>query len=367
MKPGAGPVVVLVGVLVAAGFLGWVLYEAGKPPVEPAPVVEPEDARAPARRVPTPPPPEVELEVHPLAKHQAPVPPDAGPRWQFEGHPDLKLRNWKNIAAAYQDMLLLHVETSEKGMPKPDDAARMQVMQQRGERMMNSLFNRPYGLAEDDKVTPIDHPGFAVNLVAAVLDRAKMPLTDAQAARLHDLAAERGPLVDKADAAIDDPNETGFRLDRMAARARVVEGFYAELYSTLTPAQGEVMSPDAVRNRIRLDLASPAVSWMNTGRLMLFSDESQLVDIITGGLANQFQVLDRTAELKLIVEAWVKADTFAAADLLDRKGFLKTTHVSAAVPRMTDLLRRIVDGMKLDEEMAKSARDVRIAFVPLRI
>jgi hypothetical protein len=371
MKPGAGPVVVLVGVLLGAGALAWVLYEAGKSPVEPTlpPVADPVDPKAPARRVPTPPPPVVEPEADPNRTRPGPVPSDALPRWPVEGHPDLKLRNWKDVAEAYMDMLVQHREVAEKGMPppSPDDAARTQLMQTRAKRMMERLFNRPFDLPEGDKVTAIDHPAFAVNLAAAVLDRAKMPLTEAQARRLQELGVERGPFVDKADAAIDDANDTTYLLARFAARAHVIEGFYSELYSTLTPAQGEALSPEALRNRIQLDLASPAASWMRVCRPMHFSDQNQLVELITNGLANQFKLLDRQDELRKIVEAWAKSDTFDAADLLDRKGFLKASHVAAAVPRMIDLLRRIVDGMQLDEEMANSAKVVPIAFVPLRL
>lgn len=365
-----GPVAVLLGVLAGAGGLAFLLYEAGKSGDAPAPVEEPKDRRAPARRVPTPPPaPLPDPEIHPAGKPRPPIPSDALPRYEFEGHPDLKLRNWKDVADAFREMLLQHLDSAERGMPTPDpqDAARMESMRKRAERMMKELFNRPFGLAEGLEVTQVDHPAFAANLAAAVLDRAKMPLTEAQDRRLRDLATERGPLVDEADAVIRDEADATPMLDRIAARARVVEGFYAELYSMLTPAQGEALSPELIRNRIRLDLASPAATWMPLCRPMFVTDDAQFVGLVAHGLANDFKVLDREAELKAIVEAWVKTDAIPAADLLDRRGFIRSSVVAAAVRRMTELLRLIVEGMKLDEEAAKFARLVRIAYVPLRV
>ncbi len=366
-----GPVAVLVGVLVGAGGLALLLYEAGKLPdvPAPAPAEDPQDTKTAARRVKTPPPPPLpDIEIHPAAKPRAPVPSDALPRYRFEQYPDLQLRNWKEVGAAFMETLVQHREMAEKGMPTPDpeDAARVEAMRPRAERMMSALFSRPAGLAEGRNVTPIDHPAFAVNLAAAVLEHSKMPLTEAQGKRLSDLAVERSPFVDKADAAIRDENDPAWMLDRIAARARVIEGFYAELYSALTPAQGEALSPELLRNRTRLDLASPAASWMPVARPMFFANDDQLVGLISHGLANDFKVLDREAELRAIVEAWTRSDTFPAADLIDRRGFLRTSHVAAAAVRMTDLLNRIVDGMKLGEEAANFARLVSIAYVPLR-
>src|SRR5262249_3789719 len=155
-------------------------------------------------------------------------------------------------------------------------------------------------------VTPLDHPTFSVNLIAAALDREKLPLTDAQSRRLVELAKARGPLYDEAAAAAEQPAEGAWVLEVASAPAGVLESLCGEVNATLTPAQTAALVPDLLRNRLRTDFLSASGAWGRVAQQTPFGSEAELTDKISNGLAHQFGLLDRKEELHAIVEAWVK-------------------------------------------------------------
>lgn len=369
MRQGAtGAVAMFAGVLVVTGGIGWLLYQAGD---DAAPASAPPTPPKPShvdrnRLVPPQPDPSDAGGPIPPNMRAKPVPPDAAPRIPMPDHDDLKMRNWKDIAAAVDDMRSVSREMMEKGAPRPDDSERLDAIQRRMQHFMSAVVMRPNGLDVTRQPTQAQHPAFAVNLVASVLERASLPLTDAQTHRLADLAKERGPPCDAADDELkkDDPSQ--WMLRRYAARAALADGFYAEMFAVLTPAQTEAVSPADLRGRLKLDVVSSAGSWGRIARPLIFSNEKQLIESLTIGLANQFGVVDRIGEVRPIVEAWVHEGGFDAADLLDSKGFTRVAHVPAAVPRTIDLLTRVLDGLKLPPEAVEVAHATILAYVPLR-
>jgi hypothetical protein len=369
MKQGAGPAVGLFAVVLAVtGGLGWLLYEAGGGDAEPAPPGA-ASAKPPHKdrsRADPPPAPEDGGNAIPPHLRVKPVPPEGAPRIPIPGHDDLKFRNWKDVAAAIDDMRSVSREMLEKGPPRPDDAARMEAMQHRTQHFMTAVVLRPEGLEMSMPVTSPQHPAFAVNMVASLLEHASLPLTEAQTQRLADLAKERGPAIEAADAEMKKEDPATWYISRVAAYATRSDEFYAELYAVLTPAQAEVVSPADLRGRQKLDLLSSGGPWGRIARPLLFSDEQKLVEQMTAGMAGLFKVPERTDEIRPIVAAWVHDGGFAAADALDAKGFLRTSYVAPAVPRTIDLLTRILDGLQLPAEAAETAHGVNTVFIPLR-
>lgn len=373
MKAGPGGVaLVFAGVVVLAGGLGWLLYEAGGGTSADAPDaanVEPDKA-GPARRVhaqeepPIAPP--AELPPHERNRVVKPIPKEGRLRFEFEGHPDLARRDWAEAAAAMRGMVETLLEVVEKGPPTPDDKARLDRDQKRATRFQNAVFLPPPGSAGPSGLTPIEHPMFAVNLIAAALDASNLPLTEAQSRRLADLAKTRAPAYDEAVAAVDKADPAAWALEVAAARASVLESFFGEVYGTLTAAQAEALVPETFRNRLRADFVSAAGAWGRVAQLVPFGQESEFVDRISRGLSNQFGVPDRMAEVRTIVETWLKTNPPEAPDALDRRGFVRTQIVARAVPRTLDLLKRLVDGLQLPEETAAEARKMPRAYIPMR-
>lgn len=368
MSSGTGSAVaVFAGVLVATGALAFLLYQAGEG--DGATAADDPSSLAPARRVPAreriAPEEAPPLPLEPPPHLQKPRDLDAGSkaRYVIEGHEDVALRDWKDVVAAYRGMRDVFRCVAEKGVPVPSED--LELLRDRSEKLDKAALRPPPGSKEGQAITVMDHPAFAANLVAAVLEREHLPLSEAQARRLGDLARERSVVVDRANEAAE-KDDGSYLLERLAARARAYEGFYAELYSMLTPAQAEAFSPAEFRHRLLSDLASPAVAWRRMSRPLFVEDELDVLERLTVTFASQFQLEGRREELRAIIETWVKADSIPAADAYDSRGLLRCSLVSAAVARMQDLLRRIVEGMKLEGDMAENARLTPEAFVLLR-
>jgi hypothetical protein len=357
------------GVLALAGGLGWLLYEAGgsSTPDSPGGAPVAPDKKGPARRVRSE--PEELPQPAPDPNHSEvarPIPKDGRVRFEFEGCPDLALRDWSEVAGAVKAMNTMFVDLMEKGVPGAADRDRIDRMSKTMERFQRAVYMRPAGSLSMGRATPPEHPAYAVNLIAATLDAEKLSLTEQQSRRLVELAKARAPLYEAAVAASDKPEPGAWSLELLAETARVTESFWGEVNGTLNAAQSAALVPDVLRNRARADFFSAASAWGRLAEPISFATEADLAGTITDSLASQFGLAERKAELRKIVEAWVSSFSTDVPDDLDRKGFMRSRYVSAAVPRMVDLLKQVIQGMQLPEEAAAGARQIQRAYVPMR-
>ena len=369
MKTGAGGVaVVFAGVLLLAGGLGWVLYEVGGsdgPDDAGEPATE-SNLPGPARRVRSK---EEQLPELAPGPHEAPAKPiskEGRLRFEFEGHADLALRDWADVAVAVKDVNAMILDTLEKGMPGPEETERRERFFKLTERFQHVVVMRPRGSLHVPRNTSPEHPAYAVNLIAVTLERARLPLTEQQSRRLVDLAKERGPRYDKAVTESETPDPAAWTLERLAEPAKELDSFFGEVNATLTAAQSAALVPDVLRNRARADLFSAANAWGRLAEPIMFAKLEDLPQAITDGIASRFGIPDRRAEILPIVQEWLTTFAPDTPDSLDRRGFVRSQFVSRAVPRMVDLLKRLVDGLQFSEELATAAREFQRAYVPLQ-
>jgi hypothetical protein len=369
MKTGPGGVAaVFAGVLVVAGGLGWLLYEVGGSDAsEPAgeETAEP-DKPGPARRVRSKEEQLPELGPGPHEVPAKPVSKEGRLRYEFEGHADLALRDWADVAGAVKDMNGMILDTLENGVPGPEETERRERLFKIGERYQHIVVMRPRGSLHITRNTSPEHPAYAVNLIAVMLERARLPLTEQQARRLVDLAKERGPRYDEAVTKSETPDPAAWTLERLAEPAKELDSFFGEVNATLTAAQSAALVPDVLRNRARADCFSAASAWGRLAEPMAYSKPEQLPQVITDGLASRFGIPDRRGEILPIVESWLSTFAPDTPDLLDRRGFIRSQYVSRAVPRMVDLLKQVVEGLQFSEELALAAREFQRAYVPLQ-
>ena len=357
------------GVLAIAGGLGWLLYEVGGSTAPEAPAGAPvaPDKKGPARRVHSAP---EELPQPADEPNHSDVPRDipkqGRARFEFEDRPDLKLRDWSEVAAAIKAQSAMFVDLQEKGVPRGEERERVDQMSKTMERFQKAVYMRPAGSLNMGRSTPAEHPAYMVNAIAAALDAERLPLTEAQSRRLYELAKARGPLYDAALAASEKPERGAWSLELYAEVARVLEGFHGEVNGTLTAAQSAALVPDLLRYRARADFYSAASAWGRLAEPIPFATEADLAAMLTDSLAQQFGLSERKADLRKIVDVWVGSISTDVPDELDRKGFLRSRYISAAVPRMVELLKQITETMQLSEEAAAGARQIQRAFVPLR-
>lgn len=361
MRQGTGPMVaVFVGVLAVAGGLAWLLYSMGEaPPEEPAhpgtPAGRPNEPR-------TAPPPADPIR----AKPRKALGPGSGPRFELPGHEDDKRRDWKEIGAAFSALMKVRREIVELGPGALSPDERREKMMKFMTRFQEATVGPPPG---PDQTPPaplrLDHPAFWANVVAAILDNENLPLTEAQATRLRDLAIERAPL---ADANLPRPGEDdgSWLLEKAAARARYADEFFAEVYSVLTPAQANALTPTDYRGRMRLDMMGGVPLWGGLMVPMPFTTENEFVETVTTQLATPFLLTERRDELRAVVASWAQDMVVPSSDGLDQVGCFYATRIAERVRLTLVLLHRIADEMKLPPEGVDLVKKWQVAWVPFR-
>jgi hypothetical protein len=321
----------------------------------------------------TPRPARDPLAVAPAAPKR-PLAERAKPRFHVEGHDDLDARDWQEIAEAYLELGPVQRDLTENPEPPPVERPspdrpmppRLAKVANAMERFRASAVDAPDERFKRGLLTDVSHPAFGANLIAATLDLVKMPLTEAQAARIGELAREATPVVDAADPPIL-PDDGSYRLDHIVAKAEAVDGFYYQAFSALTREQGEAVSPEKWRNRARTDPLSSGSMWTGIANLQPYAELPELVDRMTDGIMHHFHIQDRREELHAIVAAWAAELGYDPAEELELKQAPRTSRLTRDARRMTVLMRKVVGDLKLPPEAVEDARSEPSFYVPLQV
>jgi hypothetical protein len=362
MRPGTMRVAgVFLGVLVATGGLGFLLYEAGKTSAEPSPIDTEsrprESRRRPERSVNSP---DV-APVRPPSKDPA-----AKPRFTFPDREDIDRRDWIETAKAFLgfiESLRDFAETADPTRPLPPEkeATTKKAMGRWGDAI-STVASEQQPLSR----IPMEDPAFLVNLVPAVLDHLKLPLSAEQHERLGEIARKHIPLVAAAAPSRLPEDPRVYRLDVVADRAQALAAFGDEAQKVLTPAQHAALVPEYHRGRLNLDIFSGSAPIATAMIHVPYTDTSEIVDVIVHDLSHAFRVVDRKDEVRAIVESWVAAWNYPIPDEREWRGGLFASRILNDVRRGSQLLHRLVEEMKLNEAAAALAREMRSAYVPRR-
>ncbi len=363
MRGGAAAALVFVGVLSVTGGMGYLLYQAGnRAPEGPDARAAPEPKRRPERRRRDPnQPPQLPEPVPPV-----PTPPVAAPirpRFHVAGHEDLDVRDWGAIAATFPAAASAQrrmFDTLKPDQPPPEAELKEtgQALAAYGAACSAVLPGMPAPNAQ----TTVDHPAFGANLIAAVLERAKMPLTDEQAKRIDDVVRTRTPELDAIDADKLPDDGSVYRADLLAKRAETMDRAYDEILGVLTPDQATAVAPQPYHGRIRGDGFSSGFFLQIAPFPLEFEQTADLVELVVNRLAKEFDLADRKDDLRPIVSKWVAEGSYDPPDQLDAAGHLRTSRVTADLRRTAELFRRMVDGLKLTGQRADHARELGRAY-----
>jgi hypothetical protein len=374
MKQGAGAAAaVFGGVLVLAGGVGWLLYAAGKD-------VEESAVEGGARKAPPKKGRDAVRFVEPAkvgpTKPKPPSTPDV--RFPIPGHDDLKMRNWREVAIAFTEMTELSQEFWKNGPPDPNspaDAKRTERMNAVTDRYRTYVIESPegFGVPPPDQdpneakplpmLTPVDHPAFIVNLVAVLLDRAGAPLTEEQGKRMLEAGRKHSEIRDQP------PPQTPYeyRLEEILAHGKMADDFFADVFSILSTKQAEIVSPAAYRGHAGMDPIGAGTTWSPVLRAMPFSDIDKLVDEIAGIFASSFNMPERAADLRPIVDKWARRISIDSGDQQEiTSGAVRTVRGQNAVRDMIDLLQHVATDLDPPPTDMTRVRGVPVALVPLR-
>jgi hypothetical protein len=251
------------------------------------------------------------------------------------------------------------------------DVPRVEKLNAVTQRYQMYAINDPEGYGPDpDKppkpvppVTPTQHPAFVVNLAAALLERAELPLSEEQSKRLHEIGRKHSEIADREKPPLG-PEE--FALEQILARGTEADAFYADVFGVLTTKQAEIVSPAAYRGHAGLDPMGAGAIWSNVLRAMPFTDIEKLIDEIAANLAGSFAMPERAADLRPIVDKWARRIAIDSGDVAEISGAVRMSRGQGAVRDMLDLLRHVRDDLDPKAPDPDRVRLVPIAFVPLR-
>ncbi|MCU0724341.1 MAG: hypothetical protein MUE73_00910 [Planctomycetes bacterium] len=221
------------------------------------------------------------------------------------------------------------------------------------------------GRAVGDKFTSAP---FALNAVAATLAAAGLPLDAAQEDRF--LALGRDYLARDVRRQESYGPET-FELERLLDDLALKQDFYASAFSSLTAAQAATLRPEPTRDRVRLDLFSPAMALSQRIETLTFADEDDLLRrmgsrIASGVGLTQPQYAPAAATLKDWAAAIPRDLLDAGWDTLDARGMVTVDRASAWGRQLLALLRSMVADLSLADPQAAKARTIGNIVVGLR-
>jgi hypothetical protein len=365
------PALVFGGALVVIGGVAALLYHLGSDAAVQAPSEASEkSAAATGRRTrprvvtyePEPPPPTPD----PMFS-QPPTTPEGRIRFLIPGHESLRQRDWKEIAESYVDIVAEMRDMSMRGPPQltPGGDKRQERMQRLLARFQAAAMNPPDGSYPPPPRPEMPHPAYAANLIAALLAHAKAPLTDEQSRRLETFAREHSAAIDGIDAEpIAGPES--FALEQAIRRGDAIDAFFADAYGkVLTPEQGEIVAPSEHRARVRGDFLCSNGQWGNVV-FMPYASVEELADVVAKRVCDDFDLQERFADVRAIVEPWARNDPLEGDDELDRRRNVRVRRVAAAAKRTLELDRALVDGLKPPPELVQRIRESKNVYLPQR-
>jgi hypothetical protein len=146
----------------------------------------------------------------------------------------------------------------------------------------------------------------------------------------------------------------------------MADAFFADLFGILSTKQAEIVSPAAYRGHAGMDPIGAGAVWTPVLRAMPFTDLDKLVDEIAGVFASSFNMPERAADLRPIVDKWARRISIDAGDQAELAGAVRTSRGQNAVRDMLDLLHHVASDLDPPPADMSRVRLVPVALVPLR-
>ncbi len=216
--------------------------------------------------------------------------------------------------------------------------------------------------------TAFTHPAFMVNAIAATLEAAKLPLSDAQQASLAELAGRYTSELARLPAS----GPETWALTALVAESELRERFFVDAFRLLAAEQLAVLTPPYAKDRLQMDLFSAGLMWLAHAQTVPFQGREDLVATLEASAAQALGIgaAERPSFHEVIGEwaaaslprTWLEGDP----DPLDAKGFVKVQRVHEAARLEVALLERWADRSRPDEAGWKKLRGASTVLVPVR-
>jgi hypothetical protein len=212
------------------------------------------------------------------------------------------------------------------------------------------------------------HPAFMANAIAAALEAAGKPLSEAQAQAIGTAAEE---FTAREARRLGSYGPDTFALEKSIEESALREEFFTRAFAQLTAEQRELLQPAATRGRLQADLFSPGLVWLTRSRIAPFRTRDALVADVEQQLFRNVRLPeDRRPAVHDAVVEWANAipaaEWDAPVDPLSLQGMVPVATVVTAATRQVALLKRTLDVARLDDATAQRVRSVEHVLVPVR-
>jgi hypothetical protein len=333
----------------------------------PAPAAAPAPATAPTR--PTPEPTAREGTAAMAADAAAGVAGE-GPRWSPAGmEAALKVVDWKVVGKNLAEMAPLITKFAQDfATTGKYDAETIGRVQQLNGPLVTAALKAAEKTGSKNPNSAFTHPAFMANAIAAALEAAGRPLSEAQAQAIGEAAEE---FTEREARRLASYGEEAWALEKALDESALRDEFFSRAFGQLTAEQRDLLQPAATRGRLQADLFSSGLVWITRSRVLPFRNREGLAADVERQLFGHLALPEdrRPAAHDVIVE-WVNsfpaAEWEAPVDAMSLQGMAPVSVVVTAATRELALLRRLADVARLDDATVKRLRGVDHVLVPVR-
>lgn len=225
-----------------------------------------------------------------LEKEAAPAANNIKVAWgKWSEERGLRESDWDRVGSTYREMteLIREMAIAIHAGEEVDPAKQRRV----GE--LNNVLIKHYGpimgkLPSNALVNgEFAHPFNAVNILAAHLENANMPLSDAQKAALAKLGEEYDQKWAELNARY---TEATFELEKQLDEAELLEWFRAEMFKVTDERQRRLASPPETEGYIFLDLYGAALMFVYNPPVVTGTTREELLDKLKVRFTDEFKI-----------------------------------------------------------------------------
>lgn len=281
----------------------------------------------------------------------------------------LKKVEWKTVGNNMGKMskLIKGIVTAVETGERPDMKSQMEIGRLNQDLVKAGLTVQAE-LPGGDIQRAFSSAPFMVNAMASTLASVKMPLSEAQSRSI--LSIGEGWI------AADEKRLTSYtdqtpQVQRLYEEAELKDRFFNDVFAVLSDEQEDALSPDISRGRVRVDIFSSSLIWVQRVRLLPFDDVKGLAANFTNRYRDVFDLDDAEKERAgAIIATWlngIPSDLlFAESNALDMAGLVRTERVSAWGHHQVELIADLAHQLNFDENQMKLVVQIGGIGVPLK-
>jgi hypothetical protein len=302
----------------------------------------------------------------PALTASAPAP--KGPRFAFGQFATLSQVDWKTVGENLNAMTPLVTKISEK-LKKDGELPGEEYgkLQQHNGPLIAAAVKVMKELPGTGANGSFTHPAFQVNAIAAALDAAGKPLTDAEASALEKIGRE---FSDEDARRLQGYDASAYALQKTIDEADLRRRFFDAAFAALAEDQRDALTPPAVKGQLGFDLYSDGLLWMTVLRPLSFKekDVDALVTAAAGVLNTALKIpREQQDTARGVIAKWARdlpASLVAAPEGAGADRDRSVEPIREGAKQTVALLQRLVLDLKLEGAQADAARKWPVVLQP---